>query len=201
MRTASSSFHYSVSGAWSRARSRFADESLQSFAIHLATPTRPRGARRLAHRSGIRARPEPWAPSCALSRCSSAWSRARTDDPFLFREVLYQLSYPSVRVMLSHRPGTFISLILGLVLVEEVLKIARVERRIPRPVYGVHKGADISPHENKRRDEEEEPEDDLPDEAPLRVAAHGNEDLVILLREPQVFFEKRLQFRIHFFPV
>lgn len=25
----------------------------------------------------------------------SAWSRDRTDDPFLFREVLYQLSYPS----------------------------------------------------------------------------------------------------------
>src|SRR3989344_6347950 len=26
---------------------------------------------------------------------SSAWTRARTGDPFLFREVLYQLSYPS----------------------------------------------------------------------------------------------------------
>ena len=26
-----------------------------------------------------------------------AWSRARTDDPRLFRAMLYQLSYPSIR--------------------------------------------------------------------------------------------------------
>ena len=32
---------------------------------------------------------------------TSAWTRARTGDPFLFREVLYQLSYPSVRGLLA----------------------------------------------------------------------------------------------------
>src|SRR3989344_1558354 len=31
-----------------------------------------------------------------LSQHTGAWTRARTGDPFLFREVLYQLSYPSL---------------------------------------------------------------------------------------------------------
>lgn len=35
-----------------------------------------------------------------------AWGRARTADPFLFREMLYQLSYPSI-IFRSHSDAKY----------------------------------------------------------------------------------------------
>ena len=59
---------------------------------------------RLADPEGPRLRPSSPPPRATNSKTGNtdvfpvaicAWGRARTADPFLFREMLYQLSYPS----------------------------------------------------------------------------------------------------------
>ena len=136
-------------------------------------------------------------PEKDLLQHTGAWSRARTDDPFLFREVLYQVSYRSRS-----------ELLLRFIRFYQFLQVSgRREAKEPgrsRPrIFDefVNDGAKILEIEVATCGKDDEPNDELAEHFEELVAAHGPQETVIILNKGMQLFELSFHLGVHMFLV